>query len=134
MKIRIIIYWVTTVLIALETLAGGVTDLAHGRTSVVSGPFVVDVITPWLSGIPSHDPRSVEAGGRCDLACSGVSAAQGMGVCWNFLRTNRCRCIVRGARRDYRRSDCATRSNWPGGRFVGASTAKPYARCSLPCQ
>jgi len=45
MKIRIIIYWVTTVLIALETLAGGVMDLAHGRTSVVSGPFVVDVIT-----------------------------------------------------------------------------------------
>ena len=45
MKIKIIIYWVTTVLIALETLAGGVTDLAHGRTSVVSGPFVVDVIT-----------------------------------------------------------------------------------------
>src|SRR5436190_23106077 len=27
--------------------------------------------TPWLSGIPSHDPRSVEAGWRCDLACSG---------------------------------------------------------------
>src|SRR5438034_11613731 len=45
MKLKIIIYWVTTVLIALETLAGGVTDLAHGRTSVVSGPFVADVIT-----------------------------------------------------------------------------------------
>lgn len=45
MKIKIIIYWVTTVLIALETLAGGVTDLAHGRTSVVSGPLVADVIT-----------------------------------------------------------------------------------------
>src|SRR5438034_1780873 len=45
MKIKIIIYWVTTVLIALETLAGGVTDLAHGRASVVSGPFVADVIT-----------------------------------------------------------------------------------------
>ena len=45
MKIKIIIYWVTTVLIALETLAGGVTDLAQGRASVVSGPFVADVIT-----------------------------------------------------------------------------------------
>ena len=30
MKIKIIIYWVTTVLIALETLAGGVTLLVPG--------------------------------------------------------------------------------------------------------
>jgi uncharacterized membrane protein YphA (DoxX/SURF4 family) len=45
MRIKIITYWVTTILITLETLAGGATDLAHGRTSVVSGPFVVDVIT-----------------------------------------------------------------------------------------
>src|SRR6266480_3485002 len=28
---------------------------------------------PWLSCVPSHDPRSVEAGWRCDLAGSGVS-------------------------------------------------------------
>src|SRR5205823_14920184 len=37
---------------------------------------------PWLRCVPSHDPRSVEAGWRCDLAGSWVSAAQGMGVCW----------------------------------------------------
>jgi DoxX-like protein len=42
---RLIGYWVTTTLIGLETLAGGITDLAHGRTSLVSGPFVVDIIT-----------------------------------------------------------------------------------------
>jgi len=40
-----IVYWVATTLIGLETLAGGVTDLMRGRTSVVSGPFVLDVIT-----------------------------------------------------------------------------------------
>jgi len=34
----------TTTLIALETLAGGVTDLVHGRTMLVSGPLVVDVV------------------------------------------------------------------------------------------
>jgi len=44
-KVRQACYWVTTIFIALETLAGGVTDLAHGRTSVVAGPLVADVIT-----------------------------------------------------------------------------------------
>jgi hypothetical protein len=43
--VRVLGYWVATTLIGLETLAGGVTDLVHGRTMLVSGPFVVDVIT-----------------------------------------------------------------------------------------
>ncbi len=38
-------YWVATALIALETLAGGVMDLTHGRTNVFSGTPVVDVVT-----------------------------------------------------------------------------------------
>jgi hypothetical protein len=45
MKAKAIAYWVTTTLIGLETLAGGVLDLTHGRTNVVSGPSVVDVVT-----------------------------------------------------------------------------------------
>jgi hypothetical protein len=45
MKAKLIIYWVATTLIGLETLAGGVLDLGHGRTNVFSGPFVVDVVT-----------------------------------------------------------------------------------------
>jgi len=45
MKTKAIGYWTTTTLIALETLAGSVTDLAHGRTMLVSGPPVVNVIT-----------------------------------------------------------------------------------------
>src|SRR5215472_1427034 len=45
MKTKAILYWVTTILIALETLAGGVTDLMHGRTSLFSGPPVADVLT-----------------------------------------------------------------------------------------
>ena len=38
-------YWLTTALIALETFVGGVVDLAHLRTGVVSGPFAADVVT-----------------------------------------------------------------------------------------
>ena len=54
-----IAYWTTTALIALETLVGGFVDLTHGRTGVVSGPFVVDVLgglgypvyVLWILGI-----------------------------------------------------------------------------------
>jgi len=45
MKAKQILYWTTTSLIALETFAGGVMDLTHGRTNVLSGPTVVDVVT-----------------------------------------------------------------------------------------
>jgi DoxX-like family len=54
-----IFYWTTTALIVLETLAGGVADLTHGRTLLVSGPFVTDVVAGlgypvyvlWIIGI-----------------------------------------------------------------------------------
>ena len=39
------LYWATTSLIALETFLGGVVDLTHERTGVVSGPFVTQVVT-----------------------------------------------------------------------------------------
>lgn len=45
MKAKTILYWTTTWLIALETFVGGVMDLTHGRTGVVSGPFVTQVVT-----------------------------------------------------------------------------------------
>lgn len=45
MKVKLIGYWTATTLIGLETLAGGATDLMRGRTSLVSGPFVLDIIT-----------------------------------------------------------------------------------------
>lgn len=38
------LYWTTTTFIALETLVGGFADLTHGRTILVSGPFVTDVV------------------------------------------------------------------------------------------
>jgi len=44
MKARTTLYWATTSLIALETLVGGVVDLTHGRTGVVSGPLVTQVV------------------------------------------------------------------------------------------
>jgi hypothetical protein len=39
------LYWATTSLIALETFLGGIVDLTHGRTGVVSGPFVTEAVT-----------------------------------------------------------------------------------------
>ena len=44
-KAKTLWYWTTTSLIALETCAGGVTDLTHGRTGIVSGPSVTQVVT-----------------------------------------------------------------------------------------
>jgi uncharacterized membrane protein YphA (DoxX/SURF4 family) len=38
-------YWTTTAVVSFELLAGGVTDLVHGRTVLVIGPPVVEVIT-----------------------------------------------------------------------------------------
>lgn len=54
-----IFYWTTTALIALETLVGGFVDLTHGRTALVRGPFVGDVVVGlgypvyilWIIGI-----------------------------------------------------------------------------------
>lgn len=39
-----IFYWTTTAIIGLETLVGGVADLTHGRTVLVSGPLVTEVV------------------------------------------------------------------------------------------
>ena len=44
MKAKTMLYWTTTSLIALETFAGGMMDLTRGRTAVVSGPFVTEVV------------------------------------------------------------------------------------------
>lgn len=38
-------YWAVTILIALETLVGGVTDLVHGRAPLLVGSPVADVVT-----------------------------------------------------------------------------------------
>ena len=45
MRGKTVLYLATTSFIALETLVGGVVDLTHGRTGVVSGPFVTQVVT-----------------------------------------------------------------------------------------
>ena len=54
-----IFYWITTSLITLETLVGGFADVTHGRTVLVSGPLVTDVLAGlgypayllWIIGI-----------------------------------------------------------------------------------
>jgi hypothetical protein len=44
MNLKVIGYWATTAFAALELLAGGATDLAHGRTAIVAGEPVVEVL------------------------------------------------------------------------------------------
>jgi uncharacterized membrane protein YphA (DoxX/SURF4 family) len=44
MKTKMISYWVVTLFITLELLAGGVTDLMHGKTALVAGGPVTDVL------------------------------------------------------------------------------------------
>jgi uncharacterized membrane protein YphA (DoxX/SURF4 family) len=41
---KMIGYWATTAVVALELLAGGVSDLVHGGTSVVAGEPVVEIL------------------------------------------------------------------------------------------
>lgn len=52
MKTKHILYWTTTLFIALETFVGGVVDLVHGRGGIVTGPTVVEVVTSL--GYPAY--------------------------------------------------------------------------------
>jgi hypothetical protein len=45
MSAKAIGYWATTSFVALELLAGGLTDVVHGREALVAGQPVVAVIT-----------------------------------------------------------------------------------------
>jgi uncharacterized membrane protein YphA (DoxX/SURF4 family) len=45
MDMKTILYWTTTIFIALETFAGGIVDLIHGRTGIFGGPRVTGVVT-----------------------------------------------------------------------------------------
>jgi uncharacterized membrane protein YphA (DoxX/SURF4 family) len=45
MKTKMIGYWVTTIIVALELLVGGVTDLVHGREVLFVGQPVAEVLT-----------------------------------------------------------------------------------------
>jgi uncharacterized membrane protein YphA (DoxX/SURF4 family) len=44
MNVKVIGYWATTAFAALELLAGGATDLAHGRTGLVVGEPAAEVL------------------------------------------------------------------------------------------
>lgn len=45
MRAKALGYWSTTIFVALELLAGGLTDLIHGREALVAGQPVVAIIT-----------------------------------------------------------------------------------------
>ena len=44
MKTKVMSYWVTTIIVVFELLAGGLTDLVHGRTGLVTGEPVTEVL------------------------------------------------------------------------------------------
>jgi hypothetical protein len=43
--VKSVAYWVATIVVAAETLAGGATDLVHGQSLLVTGTPVLDVVT-----------------------------------------------------------------------------------------
>jgi len=45
MRTTIFAYWTATILIALETLVGGIADLANGKAILVAGTPVADIVT-----------------------------------------------------------------------------------------
>jgi hypothetical protein len=44
MNLKVIGYWASTAVIAIELLLGGLTDLAHGGTALVAGQPVADIL------------------------------------------------------------------------------------------
>jgi uncharacterized membrane protein YphA (DoxX/SURF4 family) len=44
MKAKVVVYWASTIIITLELLAGGLSDLVHGGTWLFGGEPVADVI------------------------------------------------------------------------------------------
>jgi uncharacterized membrane protein YphA (DoxX/SURF4 family) len=44
MKLKVIVYWAATAIVALELVVGGVTDLVHGGTGLVVGQPVVQIL------------------------------------------------------------------------------------------
>lgn len=52
MDAKSVAYWIATVMIAGETLAGGAMDVVHGRSMVVTGTPVLDVVTSL--GYPAY--------------------------------------------------------------------------------
>jgi DoxX-like family len=96
-KIKLVGYWISTTLIALETLVGGVTDLVQGGTMLVTGPpvagiirdlgypqYVLNILGIWklLGGVvllAPHLPRAKEwAYAGIFFELSGAAASHGL--------------------------------------------------------
>ena len=91
MTTKMVTYWVVTVLIALETLVGGVTDLIHGRSILVAGPPVADVVTHL--GYPLYFVGIIgfwKVLGGIVLLVPGYPRFERMGLCRDFLRVEWC--------------------------------------------
>jgi uncharacterized membrane protein YphA (DoxX/SURF4 family) len=100
MKLKLIGYWVTTAAIALETLAGGVTDLIHGGTDLVASQSVVQIVTH--EGYPVYLLTILGVWkllGGITLLAPRFPRRKRMGVCRHLLRTDGCACLGHRARR-----------------------------------
>jgi hypothetical protein len=93
-------YWVTTAAIALETLAGGGTDLVHGGTELVAGQPVVQIVTH--EGYPVYVLTILgmwKLLGGITLLIPRFPRRKRMGVCRYLLRTDGCAGLRHRARR-----------------------------------
>jgi uncharacterized membrane protein YphA (DoxX/SURF4 family) len=93
-------YWVTTAAIALETLAGGGTDLVHGGTELVAGQPVVQIVTH--EGYPVYVLTILgmwKLLGGITLLIPRFPRRKRMGVCRYLLRTDGCAGFRHRARR-----------------------------------
>ena len=52
MRVKLILYWVTTALITLESLVGGLWDLTYGHPKLLGDTHVVEVVTSL--GYPAY--------------------------------------------------------------------------------
>ena len=100
MEAKVIGYWATTSILALEALVGGVVGLTNGREMVVAGTPIDDVMAHlWLPRVLCQDPRDLGGTGRYRLARAAAPAPQRMGVCRYFLQHDRRSGIARSPRR-----------------------------------
>ena len=99
-KLKLVAYWVVTAAITLETLAGGVTDLIHGGTNLVSGQPVVQIGTHESYPVYLLTILGVwKLLGGITLLVPGFPRRKRMGVCRYLLRTDGCAGFRHRARR-----------------------------------
>jgi hypothetical protein len=100
MKLKLIGYWATTILVASELLLGGVTDLVHGGTGLVVGPPVAQILAH--EGYPLYLLTILgvwKIPGGIALLVPRFPRRKRMGVCRRLLCLRGCGCLGHRTRR-----------------------------------